>query len=81
MAQFKTAELSVHTYYIESNKEAAIIDPTYDVKVYHDFIAKRNSTLKYTILTHYQGDYLSGHTQFEAPIVMGPSGKRNINKF
>ena len=33
------------------------------------------------MLTHYQSDFLSGHNQFNVPVIMGPSSKRPINKF
>lgn len=71
IAQFKTSELAIFSYYIESNKEALLIDPLYDIKTYSNFISTRNSTLKYVALTHYHADYLSGHTQFNVPIIMG----------
>lgn len=58
-----------------------MIDPTFDVQVYKDLLDKRKAKLKYVVLTHYHADYLSGHTQFEVPIIMGPTGKRNVNKF
>jgi hypothetical protein len=34
IAQFKTNMLAVFTYYVESDGEAYIIDPTYDYLVY-----------------------------------------------
>jgi hydroxyacylglutathione hydrolase len=33
------------------------------------------------LLSHYHADYLSGHTQFNVPIGMGPGSKRELNKF
>lgn len=81
VAQFKTVELAIFSYYIESAGQVILIDPTFDVTVYKDFIAKRNSVLKYLILTHYHADFLAGHTQFEVPIVMGPHSKRASNNF
>ena len=71
VAQFKTNELAIFSYYVESNKQALLIDPLYDVKTYTDFISARQSTLKFVVLTHYHADYLSGHTEFKVPIVMG----------
>ena len=62
MAQFKTKMLAVFTYYIESNKEAYIIDPTFDSLIFSEFVEKRGATLKYVVLTHYHADFLSGHT-------------------
>lgn len=81
VAQIKTADLAIFSYYVESNKEAILIDPTLDTTIYKEIIAKRGSTLKYVLLTHYHADYLSGHTQFNVPIVMGPTSKREVNTF
>ena len=33
------------------------------------------------LLTHYHADFLSGHTEFKVPIVMGKGAKRAINSF
>lgn len=52
-----------------------------DTKTYSDFIAKRESTLKFVALTHYHADYLSGHVEFNVPIVMGPNSTRPVNRF
>jgi len=41
----------------------------------------RKAVLKYVFLTHYHADYLSGHTEFKVPIVMGPSAARAVNTF
>lgn len=73
--------LAVFTYYVESDGEAYIVDPTYDNFIYRDFIIKRNATLKYIVLTHYHADFISGHTEFNVPVVMGPGSKRPINNF
>lgn len=81
VAQFKTEDLSIFSYYVESNSEAVLIDPTIDTDVYREFINKRKSTLKYVILSHYHADYLSGHTQFDVPLAMGPESKRELNTF
>ena len=81
IAQFKTSELAIYSYYIESQKESVLLDPVFDVKVYSDFITKRQSVLKYVCLTHYHADYLSGHTEYKVSIVMGPDSKRAVNKF
>ena len=58
-----------------------IIDPTYDTKTYRELISDRKSKLKFTALTHYHADFLSGHTEFDVPIIMGPHGKNSVNKF
>lgn len=45
IAQYKTSDLAIFSYYVESNKSAFIIDPTFDIQVYEDLIAKRGSKL------------------------------------
>lgn len=81
IAQFKTAHLAIFSYYVESDKSAFIIDPTFDTRVYEDFLVKRGAKLEYILLTHYHADFISGHTQFKVPIVMGETAQRNINGF
>jgi glyoxylase-like metal-dependent hydrolase (beta-lactamase superfamily II) len=81
VAQFKTSELAIYSYYIESQKEAVLVDPVFNVQVYSDFIEKRHTVLRYVFLTHYHADYLSGHTEYKVPIVMGPESTRSVNKF
>lgn len=67
--------LAVFTYYVESNKEAYLIDPTYDYIIFQNFIEQRGATLKYVVLTHYHADFIAGHTEFKVPIIMGPGSK------
>ena len=81
VAQFKTSELAIFSYYVESNKESFLIDPVFDVTTYSELIAKRGSVLKFVALTHYHADYLSGHTEFKVPIVMGATSTRAVNSF
>lgn len=45
--QIYTARLSEAAYYIESNGEAAIIDPIRDIQVYLDLAKERKSSIKY----------------------------------
>lgn len=74
--QIYTACLSEAAYYIESNGEAAIIDPLRDIQVYLDLAKERNSTIKYIFETHFHADFVSGHIDLSkatgAPIVYGP---------
>ena len=67
--------LAVFTYYVESNNQAYLIDPTFDYLVYKEFIDKRGTALKYVVLTHYHADFLAGHTEFKVPVIMGPGSK------
>lgn len=81
ISQFKTSELAIFSYYVESEGQAVLIDPTYDVNVYQDLIKKRGATLASVFLTHYHADFLSAHAQMGVPVVMGVGGKREANKF
>lgn len=81
IAQYKTSHLAIFSYYIESQNECVLIDPVFDVDLYNRYIAERKTKLKYVLLTHYHADFLSGHTEFKVPIIMGPSATRKINTF
>lgn len=61
IAQLKNSDLSNFSYYVESEKEAYIIDPIFDTRSYQDILIKRGATLKNVLLTHYHLDYISGH--------------------
>lgn len=80
VAQFKTAELAVYTYYVESQGESLIIDPTYDTKTFKEFIDKRKVHLKFCVLTHYHADFISGQGEFQVPIIMGPQSSIKTSK-
>src|SRR5205085_5323457 len=74
--QLYTNCLSEAAYYIESDGEAAIIDPLRDTGAYIQLAAERNATIKYIFETHFHADFVSGHLdlskQTGAPIVFGP---------
>jgi len=74
--QIYTGCLAQGAYYIESNGEAAIIDPLRDVQPYLDRAAQRGATIKYIFETHFHADFVSGHLTLAqrtgAPIVFGP---------
>lgn len=80
--QFYTSCLSEAAYYIESNGEAAIIDPLRDIKSYIDIAKERNCTIKYIFETHFHADFVSGHLELQkatgATIVYGPNAKTNF---
>jgi glyoxylase-like metal-dependent hydrolase (beta-lactamase superfamily II) len=81
IAQYKTSELAVFSYYVESKGEAVLIDPILDTTVYEQVLAQRHASLKYVLLSHYHADYLSGHAHLKVPVVLGPGGTRQVNKF
>jgi hydroxyacylglutathione hydrolase len=74
--QIYTACLSEAAYYVESNGEAAIIDPLRDIDDYLALAKKRNAVIKYIFETHFHADFVSGHIdlskQTGAPIIFGP---------
>lgn len=77
--QLYTGCLSEAAYYIESNGEAAIIDPLRDVDTYITKAAERGVKIKYIFETHFHADFVSGHLDLAvktgAPIVYGPETK------
>ena len=74
--QIYTGCLSQGAYYIESNGEAAIIDPLREVAPYIEKAKKNNASIKYIFETHFHADFVSGHVtlakETEATIVYGP---------
>jgi glyoxylase-like metal-dependent hydrolase (beta-lactamase superfamily II)/rhodanese-related sulfurtransferase len=75
--QLYTGCLAEAAYYIESNGEAAIIDPLRETKPYTE-LAKLNGTkIKYILETHFHADFVSGHLDLAkktgATIVYGPT--------
>lgn len=81
ISQFKTADLAIFSYYVESQGSAYIIDPIFDTAVYREILAKRGTTLERVLLTHYHADFLAGHTSLGVPIFMGPDSKSDSNSF
>ena len=75
--QIYTGCLAQGAYYIESNGEAAIIDPLREVQPYIDMATTRNSKIKYILETHFHADFVSGHVTLSektgAPIIFGPN--------
>lgn len=77
--QLYTNCLAEAAYYIESDGEAAIIDPLRETEPYILLAQKRNATIKYVFETHFHADFVSGHIDLAkkvgAPIVYGPEAK------
>ena len=80
--QLYTNCLSEAAYYIESNGEAAIIDPLRDIEEYILMAKERKATIKYIFETHFHADFVSGHIDLSnatgAPIIYGPGAKTNF---
>lgn len=83
--QLYTNCLSEAAYYIESNGEAAVIDPLRDTDSYIKLAASRNAKIKYIFETHFHADFVSGHldlaTKTEAPIIYGPNAQTEFEKY
>ncbi len=79
--QLYTNCLSEAAYYIESNGEAAIVDPLRDIDVYLDLAKERGASIKYIFETHFHADFVSGHIDLSrlsgAPIIYGPGAETN----
>lgn len=75
--QIYTGCLAQGAYYIESGKEAAIIDPLREVDDYVRMSKERGTTIKYIFETHFHADFVSGHVELAkrtgARIVYGPT--------
>lgn len=74
--QLYTSCLSEAAYYVESNGEAAVIDPLRDIDVYLQLAIDRKARIKYIFETHFHADFVSGHIDLSkatgATIVYGP---------
>ncbi|WP_020597664.1 MBL fold metallo-hydrolase [Spirosoma panaciterrae] len=77
--QIYTGCLAEAAYYIESNGEAAIIDPLRETKPYIERAAADEATIKYIFETHFHADFVSGHLDLAAKtgatIVFGPTAQ------
>src|SRR3954466_628642 len=75
--QLYTNCLSEAAYYVESDGEAAVIDPLRDIDEYLRLAKERKATIKYIFETHFHADFVSGHIDLSkatgAPIVYGPN--------
>ncbi|HNU14339.1 MAG TPA: MBL fold metallo-hydrolase [Chitinophagaceae bacterium] len=75
--QIYTGCLAEAAYYIESNGEAAIIDPLRETKPYIDKAERNGARIKYILETHFHADFVSGHIDLAkktgATIVFGPT--------
>jgi hydroxyacylglutathione hydrolase len=77
--QLYTGCLAEAAYYIESDGEAAIIDPLRETSPYIELAANRNAKIKYVFETHFHADFVSGHIDLArktgSSIVFGPTAQ------
>ena len=83
--QLYTNCLSEAAYYMESNGEAAIIDPLRDIDSYIQLAAQRKANIKYIFETHFHADFVSGHIDLAkktgARIVFGPGAQTRYDVY
>jgi hydroxyacylglutathione hydrolase len=81
--QLYTGCLAEAAYYIESNGEAAIVDPLRDPTPYLQLAKERNANIKYVFETHFHADFVSGHIDLakiaKAEIIYGPLADANYS--
>ncbi len=81
--QIYTNCLAQGAYYIESNGEAAIIDPLREPQPYIERAQKNGAQIKFIFETHIHADFVSGHVDLAkktgATIVFGPNTKTTFN--
>ena len=81
--QIYTGCLAQGAYYIESEGEAAIIDPLREVGPYIETAKENNADIKYIFETHFHADFVSGHITLSketgAPIVYGPTAEPSFD--
>ena len=81
--QLYTGCLAEAAYYIESNGEAAIIDPLRETSPYTELANKRNAKIKYVFETHFHADFVSGHIDLAkktgAKIIFGPTAETGFD--
>ncbi|MEP7109979.1 MAG: rhodanese-like domain-containing protein [Ferruginibacter sp.] len=69
-------------YYIESNGEAAVVDPLKDIGGHIQVANDRNAVIKYIFETHYHADLVINHMDLckktGASIIFGPETKSNL---
>ena len=82
--QIYTKCLSQGSYYIECNKEVAVIDPIREVETYVEKAKKSGCKIKYIFETHIHADFISGHLNLAkktgAKIIYGPKSETTFNK-
>ena len=82
--QIYTGCLAQGAYYIESEGEAAIIDPLRESEPYLEKGREDGAKIKYIFETHFHADFVSGHLDLAkktgATIVYGPNAETKYEK-
>jgi len=82
--QIYTNCLAQGAYFIESNGEAAVIDPLRESSPYIERAKERGVQIKYIFETHFHADFVSGHLDLAkktgATIIYGPNAETSFAK-
>lgn len=85
LEQIYTGCLAQGAYYIESEGEAAIIDPLRETSPYLEKARQNGAAIKYIFETHFHADFVSGHLDLAkesgATIVYGPKAETTYDKY
>ncbi|RCR67287.1 MBL fold metallo-hydrolase [Larkinella punicea] len=80
--QLYTGCLAQGAYYIESEGEAAVIDPLRETAPYQKKAERNGAWIKYVFETHFHADFVSGHLDLAkktgATIVYGPTAQTSF---
>ena len=83
--QIYTGCLAHGAYYIESNGEAAIVDPLREIQPYLDRAEANGAKIKYVFETHFHADFVSGHIDLAkasgAQIIYGPTANPGFESY
>ncbi|MES2827947.1 MAG: MBL fold metallo-hydrolase [Bacteroidota bacterium] len=83
--QLYTGCLAQGAYFIESDGEAAVIDPLREISTYTKLAKQSGSKIKYIFETHFHADFVSGHIELAqasgATIVYGPSAVTGFSAY
>ncbi|MEO0339937.1 MAG: rhodanese-like domain-containing protein, partial [Bacteroidota bacterium] len=83
--QIYTGCLAQGAYYIQSEGEAAIIDPLRETGPYIEKAKEDGVEIKYIFETHFHADFVSGHLDLAkktgATIIYGPKAKTEFDKY
>ncbi|MDZ4824747.1 MAG: MBL fold metallo-hydrolase [Flavobacteriales bacterium] len=83
--QIYTGCLSQGAYYIESNGEAAVIDPLREIDAYVKKAQAHGARIKFIFETHFHADFVSGHLDLAkktgAVIIYGPGAATNYKVY
>jgi glyoxylase-like metal-dependent hydrolase (beta-lactamase superfamily II)/rhodanese-related sulfurtransferase len=81
--QIYTGCLAQGAYYIQSEGEAAIIDPLREVEPYIKKAEENGAKIKYIFETHFHADFVSGHISLAektgADIIYGPTAETSFD--